>query len=154
MNRKKWLERVISWMSYLLILGNLTSKYRRKLVEWDEEYKEIITQKLGVMKELSKERSREMKNRRRRGKYAEKKVAKEFGMNREGGVGMRDVGNSMYSIESKKMKIPKSVDNILAQSRRLAKQGTVACGAMVDGRRVVVLIEGTDFTAVTGEKVT
>ena len=73
--------------------------------------------------------SKEMRNRRRRGKYGEKRVSKELGVRRSGGVGQRDVGNSMFSYEVKTLKtLPASIVKIMAQAERLKKKGTIAVG--------------------------
>ena len=50
------------------------------------------------------DKSREMKNRRRRGKDAERKIAKDIGGKRRGGVGQEDVNAGMFSIETKHTK--------------------------------------------------
>lgn len=99
------------------------------------------------------EKSRDMRLRRRRGKYAERKVAKQLGMKREGGVGMRDVGDSMFSIEVKRVtKIPASIDKILSQAVRLAKNGTIPVGVFKCGRRSIYVIEGNNWLELHGKK--
>ena len=88
---------------------------------WAEEWKENNEQK-----EI---KSREMRNRRKRGRYGEKKVAQEVGGRRDGGVGRKDIVGGLFSFEVKTIKkIPSSIVNIMAQAERLKKKDTIAVG--------------------------
>jgi len=151
MNRKEFLEKEIELLEDKKLWGDLPKKEKDALLAYSYEYQEIVAGEVKIEKEKKTEKSKDMKNRRRRGKYGEKKVAEELDMKRNGGVGMRDVGNNFWSIEVKTVaKIPASIDKMLDQSRRLATTENYA-GGFRCGRRVVYVIEGDIFRAVTGE---
>ena len=118
-----------------------------------KEYIKLWNEREKLYSQHKSEVSRDMRLRRRRGKDDERRIAKQLGMKREGGVGMRDVGNSMFSIEVKRVtKIPASIDKILSQAIRLAKNGTIPLGVFKCGRRTVYIIEGNHWLELHGKE--
>lgn len=107
-----------------------------------------------VKDEIKKERvSRDMKNRRRRGRYGEVKLAKEVGGRKDGRVGRRDVGAGMFSYEVKTVqKIPSSIIKLMAQAERLKKRDTTAVGVFRcnSPRKEFFIVERNDWLDIHG----
>ena len=100
-------------------------------------------------------KSREMRNRRKRGRYGEKKLAKEIGGRRDGGIGRKDVVAGMFSYEVKTIKrIPSSIIKIMEQAERLKKRDTMAVGVFRcnSPRREYFILERQDWLNLHGNK--
>ena len=97
---------------------------------WLDEYSNLWAEQVREDNAKKEAKSKEMRNRRRRGKYGEKKLAKEVGGRRDGGVGRKDVtSGGIFNYEIKTIKkLPASIIKIMAQAERLKKKGTIAVG--------------------------
>ncbi len=98
--------------------------------------------------------SKEMRNRRRRGKYGEKKLAKEVGGRKDGGIGRKDVIAGIFSYEVKTIKtIPASVVKLMAQAERLKKRDTIGVGVFRcnSPRQEFFILERQDWLSLHGK---
>ncbi len=126
---KEWLEKEIEYLANCSLFAELKPEDKTELKCYELEYKAIIAEEIAQQKEAKKEISKEMRNRRRRGKYGEKKLAKEVGGRRDGGIGRKDVVAGMFSFEVKTIKkIPASIVKLMSQAERLKKKDTIAVG--------------------------
>ncbi len=79
----------------------LSLEEKDELRELQKRAHEIGVEKVKQEAIEKEEKSREMRNRRRRGKYTERKLAKDIGGRRKGGVGQEDIAVGIFSIEAK-----------------------------------------------------
>ncbi len=153
MTHKEELEKKINKMHDQYIKGGLGKDAFAEMCKLDDEYAKICAEEITQAKKEKDEKSKEMRNRRQRGKYGEKKVAKEVGGRRDGGVGRRDVIGGLFSYEVKTIKeIPASIVKLMIQSERLKKKDTVAVGVFRCNhpRQEFFIVEKQDWVALHG----
>lgn len=98
-------------------------------------------------------KSREMKNRIARGKYAEKKVAKDVGGRADGRAGKKDVVQGMFHYEVKSHKrVPKYLQDIMNEAVRLAGKGKIPVGVVFDrnNRQYYYILLKNDWVGLHG----
>ena len=130
MNRKDWLAKKIGLLThYLLFNENKRAKFI--LVSYKNEFFDLWEHERLERTMQAEEKSREMKRRRDRGKYGEKKIAKIVGGKVKGGPGMEDVKHSLFSFEVKWLKkAPQSIVGVMNEAHRHAPQGKIAVGVI------------------------
>ncbi len=152
--RKRWLEKQIDWLENQSLFAELSKQDQLWVDSYQIEYQEILDKEKEVKDELKADRSKEMRNRRRRGKYGEKKLAKEVGGRRDGGIGRKDVISGIFSFEVKtNKKIPASVIKLMSQAERLKKKDTIAVGVLRcnSPRQEYFILERNDWLSLHGK---
>lgn len=154
MTRKEELEKVINELHDKDIYGKLTSEGEAELTQFGNEYMSILSKEIAEQRVKDEAKSKEMRNRRKRGRYGEKRVAKEVGGRRDGGVGRKDIISGMFSYEVKSIKtIPASIIKIMEQAERLKKRDTIAVGVFRcnSPRREYFVVERQDWLNLHGK---
>ena len=131
------------------LLQELSPAEYAELRKLDRELRELMRSPEEIAK------SKDMRNRRRRGKYAEKRIAKKVGGRADGRVGKKDVVQGMFSYESKSWaKIPASIVKLMVQAARLAKSGTVPVGVIYCSkpRQAFYIVDEEDWIQLHGGK--
>ena len=129
LDRKEWLERDINYLEDARLFADLSESEGQQLIDYSKEYALLLSDEEMEENKEKKVKSLEMKNRRRRGQYGEKQVAKEVGGRKDGRPGRRDVTQGMFSYEVKTTKkIPASILKLMSQAERLKKKDTIAVG--------------------------
>uniref|UniRef100_A0A6M3XUC9 Uncharacterized protein n=1 Tax=viral metagenome TaxID=1070528 RepID=A0A6M3XUC9_9ZZZZ len=125
--RKEHVINRVNELSDRYILGELSTEELREYGELRRELEVIINRELVEVDRIKAEKSREMRSRRQRGKYGERRLAKLTGGNSNGRPHKSDVVvSSLFSIESKYLKeAPKWLQKIMSEAVRLARQDTI-----------------------------
>ena len=101
------------------------------------------------------EKAREMRNRRRRGKYLERKTAREVGGRADGRVGKKDVVQGKFHYETKSHKrVPAYLVKIMAQAVRLCSKSKIPVGVIFDrtNNQKYAVISWSDWVELHGRK--
>ena len=110
---------------------------------WLDEYGNLWEDELKEINHQNTLKSKEMRNRRRRGKYLEKKIARDVGGRADGRAGKKDIASGMFHIEAKShIKTPKYLQNIMSEATRLAGKGKIPVAVIYDralGDKYVIL---------------
>ncbi len=114
----------------------------------------ILSDKDKEITEIEKqEKSREMKNRRRRGKYGEKRIAKQVGGRVDGRAGKKDVRKGMFYFEVKWVRrSPKYLDHLMDEARRHTPSDSIPVGVIhnTETQREYYVQEKEDFLDLHG----
>lgn len=110
------------------ICGYYDNWLRECQAEFDREHQ--------AKEALRQEKSQEMKRRRARGKYTERKVAKDVGGRVDGRAGKKDVVKGMFYFETKShKKTPKYLRGIMDEAIRHCTRDKIPVGVIYDRER-------------------
>ena len=127
MERKEQVINRVNELSDRYIFDELSTEELREYGELRRELEVIINRELVEVDRIKEAKSREMRNRRKRGKYGERRISRLTGGDSNGRPHRPDiVVSSLFSIESKYLKeAPKWLQKIMSEAVRLARQGTI-----------------------------
>ena len=162
--RKEFLIRRLDKLINRELFKELTLEEREEKEKVLIEYNEILTQEARDKAQEKAEKSREMKQRRGRGRYGEQRLAKKVGgivVGRSKAVKLPsgkyikidcqrpcDVVTEIFSFESKWRKnVPKFLDKLMAQAQRNCPSGLTPVGVIGDreARVVYYIMTENDF---------
>lgn len=151
--RKEHVINRVNELSDRYILGELSTEELREYGELRRELEVIINRELVEVDRIKAEKSREMRNRRKRGKATERKIAKDIGGKRRAGVGQEDVAAGMFSIETKHVRhFMTRMEAGLNQAFRLKGNEQIALYVEKCGREARVYLNWRDWLDLHGSK--
>ncbi len=123
--------------------------------EWLDEYGKLWAEEQNEKNYQKELKSKEMRNRRRRGKYGEKKIMKQMGGRADGRVGKKDGVKGMFSFEIKWVKkTPKYLDKIMDEAQRHCPKDKIAVGVVhnTENRREFYIVEKDAWLELHGKE--
>jgi len=161
----------VNELSDKFIVGELTGEEIKEYTEKREELQRLTQEALAESAKEKKEKSREMKQRRWRGRYGEQRLAKKVGGVVVGrskyvltptGKGIKinhmkppDVVTDMFSFESKWLShFPANIRKVMVQARSNCPEGLIPVGVIGDRneREVVYILSEHDWLELHGGK--
>ena len=148
---QKEIEDRINYLSDVMLFGELRPEEQKEFATLTKQLEEMISLEQLEIARIKESQSKIRKNARSRGRYGEKKVAKEVGGKRKGGVGMEDVRQGLFSYEVKTVaKIPASVTKGLEQARRLGGS-KIPVLVFRCNRNTIYCVDGSDWVGLHGK---
>lgn len=154
MDRKEELHREIQYLTDVQLFAGLKVGEAHNLEQLMAEYRSILEEERKAKALFKKEKSRDMKNRGRRGRYGEKRVAKQIGGRVDGRAGKKDVRKGMFYFEVKSLKkTPKFNDKVFIEACRHCPTGQIAVAVIrnTTDRTAKVIMDWEDFVELHGK---
>ena len=151
-DRKYYLNRVINWGLHLFHTVGLKpeNQVRLGVLQSERQFIEATEQSEKLAEREAK--SRDMKNRVRRGKHTEKKLAQDIHGIKKGGPHREDINAGLFSIEAKHQKrFLARMEKGLAEAQRHKGRDQIAIYVEKVGRQARVYLDWNDWLELHGK---